>query len=55
MLSVRRGVQAIEFHKAAFGARELFRLDAENGSVVAQLSVEEAKFWFADFSGTLQF
>lgn len=25
MLSVRRGAQAVEFYKAAFGAKELFR------------------------------
>jgi PhnB protein len=50
MLSVRNGVKAVEFYKAAFGAGELFRLDAEDGSVVAQLSVGEAEFWVADES-----
>src|SRR6266852_1682438 len=50
MLSVRRGAKAIEFYKAAFGAGELFRLDAEDGAVVAQLSVGEAEFWVADES-----
>src|SRR5882672_1184965 len=50
MLSVRRGARAIEFYKAAFGAGELFRLDGENGSVVARLSVEGAEFWVADES-----
>jgi len=50
MLSVRNGVKAIEFYKAAFGADELFRLDDENGAVVAQLSVAGAKFWLADES-----
>ena len=29
MLSVRNGVRAIEFYKAAFGAQELFRVDGE--------------------------
>ena len=28
MLSVRRGASAIEFYKAAFGAGELYRVDA---------------------------
>ncbi len=50
MLSVRRGAQAVEFYKAAFGAGELFRIDGDGGSVVAQLSVGEAAFWVADES-----
>ncbi|HET9375148.1 MAG TPA: VOC family protein [Chthoniobacterales bacterium] len=50
MLSVRRGGQAVEFYKKAFGARELFRLDGDDGSVVAQLAVGEAEFWVADES-----
>ncbi|MGC4049634.1 MAG: VOC family protein [Paludibaculum sp.] len=50
MLSVRRGAQAIDFYKSAFGATELFRLDAESGAVVAELSVEGASFWVTDES-----
>ena len=50
MLSVRNGARAIEFYKAAFGAGELFRLDAEDGAVVARLTVGEAEFWLADES-----
>ena len=50
MLAVRRGAKAVEFYKQAFGARELFRLDGENGDVVAQLAVGEADFWLADES-----
>jgi PhnB protein len=50
MLSVRRGARAVEFYKAAFGAGELFRIDAEDGAVVARLSVEGAEFWVADES-----
>ena len=50
MLSVRGGAKAVDFYKAAFGAGELFRLDAPDGSVVAQLSVGEAQFWVADES-----
>jgi PhnB protein len=50
MLSVRKGAQAIEFYKAAFGAAELFRIDAEDGAVVARLAVEQAEFWVADES-----
>jgi PhnB protein len=50
MLSVRNGAKAVEFYKAAFAASELFRLDGENGAVVAQLSVGESDFWVADES-----
>jgi PhnB protein len=50
MLSVRRGARAIEFYKAAFGAGELYRIDAPDGAVVAQLSVGDAEFWVADES-----
>ena len=50
MLSVRNGAKAVEFYKAAFGAGELFRLDSEDGAVVARLSVAGAEFWVADES-----
>jgi PhnB protein len=49
-LSVRHGAKAVEFYKAAFGASELFRLDSEDGAVVARLSVGPAEFWVADES-----
>ena len=51
MLSVRNGLRAIKFYKAAFGADELFRIDDESsGAVVARLSVGESEFWLADES-----
>ena len=50
MLSVRNGAKAVDFYKAAFGAGELFRIDAPDGAVVARLSVDEAEFWVADES-----
>ena len=50
MLSVRRGAEAVDFYKAAFGAQELFRIDDDSGAVVARLSVGEAEFWVADES-----
>ena len=49
MLSVRRGVDAVAFYKAAFGATELFKIE-DGGSVVAQLAVQGAQFWVADES-----
>jgi PhnB protein len=50
MLSVRRGTQAVEFYKAAFGANEIYRVEAPDGSVVCTLSVDGAEFWVADES-----
>jgi PhnB protein len=50
MLSVRNGVKAIEFYKAAFGAEELFRIDSPGGEVVARLSAGGGEFWVADES-----
>lgn len=51
-LSVRRGREAIEFYKAAFGAVEMYRVGgtADNEVVVAQLSVGNASFWVSDES-----
>ncbi len=50
MLSVRRGSEAVAFYKSAFGARELFKIEAPDGAVVAELAVDDAKFWVADES-----
>ena len=50
MLSVRRGAQAVEFYKSAFGADVLYRIDSPDGAVVARLSVDGAEFWVADES-----
>jgi PhnB protein len=50
MLSVRRGAQAVEFYKSAFGARELYRVESPDGEVVARLGVDGAEFWVADES-----
>jgi len=48
-LSVRSSSQAVEFYKAAFGAVEVYHLDAGD-SVIARLSVDGAEFWVADES-----
>lgn len=50
LLSVRRGVKAIAFYQAAFGAEVLYRVDGEDGAVVARLFVAGAEFWLADES-----
>jgi PhnB protein len=48
-LSVRRSGEAVEFYKSAFGAIEVYRLDAGDG-VIARLSVHGAEFWVGDES-----
>jgi PhnB protein len=50
MLSVRHGSRAVEFYRAAFGAAEVFRIEAPSGAVVARLSIDGAEFWLADES-----
>jgi PhnB protein len=50
MLSVRNGKNAIEYYQAAFGANEMFRIEAPDGAVVARLSIDGAEFWLADES-----
>ena len=50
MLSVRNGARAVEFYKSAFGAVEVFRVEAPDGAVVSRLSVDGAEFWVSDES-----
>ena len=50
MLSVRRGAEAEQFYTAAFGAAELFRIEAPDGAVVARMSIADSEFWVADES-----
>lgn len=50
LLSVRKSAQAVKFHKAAFGAIEVYRLEALDGGLVARLSVDGAEFWLSDES-----
>ena len=50
MLSVRRGQQAVEFYKAAFGMTEVFRVEDPGGSVVSRLSRDAIEFWVSDES-----
>jgi PhnB protein len=51
-LSVRRGREAVEFYKDAFGAVEVYRVGGndDNPAVVSQLAVGDATFWVADES-----
>jgi PhnB protein len=49
---VRRGREAVEFYKAAFGAVEVYRVGGtdEHEDVVSQLSVGDTYFWVSDES-----
>ena len=49
-LAVRRGREAVDFYKSAFGAVEVHRVGGtdEHEPVVAQLAVGDASFWVAD-------
>lgn len=49
-LSVRRGREAVEFYKRAFGAVEVYRVGGsdENPDVVVELRVGGASFWVSD-------
>jgi PhnB protein len=49
-LSVRGSARAVEFYKAAFGAKEVYLLDGGVKGVVARLSVDGAEFWVSDES-----
>ncbi len=51
-LSVRRGREAIEFYKAAFGAEELYRFGGsdDHEDAVCQLSVNGTPIWVEDES-----
>ena len=44
LLNVRRGAEAIEFYKSAFGAAETFRTESPDGEVVAQLNIGDCDF-----------
>ncbi len=51
-LSVRGGLAAVDFYKAAFGADVVYQVGGTGGneSIVAELSVQGASFWVADES-----
>lgn len=49
-LSVRNAVRAIDFYKSAFGAIEVYRLEAPEGGLVVRLSIDGAEFWLSSES-----
>ena len=49
-LSLRNSNAAVAFYKSAFGAEEVFRLEAPDGALVARLSIQGAEFWLSEES-----
>jgi PhnB protein len=49
-LSVRGSKKAVAFYIRAFGASEVFRIENQNGDVVARLATGGAEFWVSDES-----
>jgi PhnB protein len=49
-LSVSNGVAAVAFYKKAFNAAELMRVEAPDGAIVVELSINGARFFVADRS-----
>jgi len=49
-LAVRRGKEAVEFYKRAFGATAVQRAESPDGSVVVQLEIGGDRFFVADES-----
>ena len=49
-LSVEDSVKAVNFYKSAFGAIEVYRLEAPDGGMVVKLSVDGAEFWLSNKS-----
>src|SRR5215472_12641702 len=51
-LSVRGGLAALDFYRAAFGAEVIYQVGGtpDNPSVVAELAIDGASFWVADES-----
>ena len=49
-LSVRNGTQAVAFYKQAFGATEVWQITSPDGAIVAEMSIDGARFLLADES-----
>lgn len=47
-LVVTDGVKAVEFYKAAFGAKEVVRYPASDGKLISKIAMDNAEFWVGD-------
>lgn len=48
MLTVRNGAAAVKYYERAFGATEVSRLTTPSGQIVAELSIEDGRFFVVD-------
>jgi PhnB protein len=46
-LSISDAAMAVSFYKAAFGARETYRLEMPDGGLVVKFAVDDAEFWIS--------
>ncbi|MEO8910529.1 MAG: VOC family protein [Gemmatimonadaceae bacterium] len=51
---MRNGARAVEFYKAAFGAKEIYHLDDPGGGVVSRLSIDGGEFWLSGESSEFE-
>ncbi|SRR6266498_1291362 len=49
-LTVQNGAKALQFYKAAFDAKETYRLEIPEGGLVVRLSIDGAEFWLSSNS-----
>jgi PhnB protein len=47
-LTVKNTMEAIDFYKSAFGAREIYRMEGADDDLVARLSIDGAEFWVSN-------
>jgi PhnB protein len=47
-LTVRNSSKAVDFYKSAFGAVDVYRLEGQDGDLVARLSIGGAEFWVSN-------
>jgi PhnB protein len=47
-LTVRSTMNAIDFYKSAFGAKEIYRMEGNGDDLVVKLSIEGAEFWVSN-------
>lgn len=47
-LTVKNGANAVNFYKQAFAAEEQSRHTSDNGDIVAELTIDQARFYVAD-------
>lgn len=49
-LNVRDSRRALDYYKAAFGARERYKVDGGQDGIVAKLEIDGAEFWISEES-----